>query len=107
MNLSIVIGFSLTPFSRRNILTHSRILDIVAPKAGRVGPEEAEKKNTENLFEFIQVRLPSLQISRSLSAHSLQRGRWCVNGEMELEEQRLPQYRPTDHTLTSCDIQTP
>lgn len=44
MNLSIAIGSPLTPSSERNILNHSRILDIVAPKAGRVGPEEAERK---------------------------------------------------------------
>lgn len=34
-----------------------------------MGPEEAEKK-TENLFEFMQVRLPDLQVSWFLSPPS-------------------------------------
>lgn len=80
MNLSIAIGSPLTPFLRKKHSESFQNFRHRSPEGREGGIRGGREESTENLFAFIQVRLPSLQVSRSLSAHSLQRGRWCVNG---------------------------
>ena len=66
MEPSNPVKYPIISSAERTVPNHSRMLEVVVPKVGRMGPEEAEKK-TGSLSEYVQVKLLWPQVSWHLN----------------------------------------
>lgn len=102
MDLSMAVGFPLIPSSERKVLEHSRTLEVVVPKVGWMGAEEAERKRT--CLRFYKSGFHVLRLHSAGATHGLQRGSLQVNDGGHYSEPVkynswnkgfLPQYKLT------------